>query len=77
MSQCSLLFIYLALWLCLKICSENVTVVRLPQKGAQKLTVNYKREKNITIYHNINGATPPIGKIHPFSKMAVTFEPVM
>jgi hypothetical protein len=22
-------------------------------------------------------ATPPIGKIHPFSKMAVTFEPLM
>jgi hypothetical protein len=22
-------------------------------------------------------ATPPISKIHPFSKMAVTFEPVM
>ena len=22
-------------------------------------------------------ATPPIGKIHPFSKMAITFEPLM
>ena len=44
------------MWLCLKIGSENVVVVKMPQKGAQDLTVNYEREKIITIYHNINGA---------------------
>ena len=27
--------------------------------------------------HTLPDATPPIGKIHPFSKMALTLEPLM
>ena len=47
-----------------------------------KMNVNIRYLKKISLLLRLQAqtlpdATPPIGKIHPFSKMAVPFKPVM
>ena len=58
------------------VCSKGLRVRDcnlISYKGLHNLTSLLRRLKAQTL----PDATPPIGKMYPFTKMAVTFEPLM
>ena len=49
----------------------------LQQNTIQDITKHYNTKTSPLQAQTLPNATPPIGKIYPFSKIALTFEPMM
>ena len=49
----------------------------LQQNTIQDITKHYNTKTSLLQAQTLTNATPPIGKINPFSKIALTFEPMM